>query len=97
MSFNEKELLELIYDVGRVEMELEEVEKILSNDNANLMDDLSLDSFLMVELIVEIETTFDIEFDMNYLNINKSKKKEIVDTISAVYILETYMGKQNNK
>ena len=52
MSFNEKELLELIYDVGRVEMELEEVEKILSNDNANLMDDLSLDSFLMVELIV---------------------------------------------
>ncbi len=73
MSFNEKELLELIYDVGRVEMELEEVEKILSNDNANLMDDLSLDSFLMVELIVEIETTFDIEFDMNDLNINKLK------------------------
>ena len=54
-------------------MELEEVEKILSNDNANLMDDLSLDSFLMVELIVEIETTFDIEFDMNDLNINKLK------------------------
>ena len=30
---------------------------------------------------------------MNYLNINKHKKKDIVDTISAVYILETYMKK----
>ena len=30
---------------------------------------------------------------MNYLNINKHKKRDIVDTISAVYILETYMKK----
>ena len=30
---------------------------------------------------------------MNILNINKKKKKNIVDTISAVYILETYMKK----
>ena len=30
---------------------------------------------------------------MNYLGIKKENKKNIVDTISAVYILETYMNK----
>ena len=33
---------------------------------------------------------------MNFLNINKHKKRNIVDTISAVYILETYLEKQKN-
>ena len=28
---------------------------------------------------------------MNFLNVNKHKKRNIVDTISAVYILESYM------
>jgi len=32
---------------------------------------------------------------MNLLNIDKKKKKDIVDTISAVYILETYINKLN--
>ena len=31
---------------------------------------------------------------MNFLNVDKHKKKDIVDTISAVYILETYMNKK---
>ena len=30
---------------------------------------------------------------MNFLDVDKHKKKDIVDTISAVYILETYMNK----
>ena len=34
---------------------------------------------------------------MNYLNINKNEKRNIVDTISAVYILETYMNKIKNE
>ena len=34
---------------------------------------------------------------MNFLNVNKAKKKEIVDTIAAVYILEAYLKKINNK
>ena len=33
---------------------------------------------------------------MNFLNINKHKKRNIVDTISAVYILETYIERQKN-
>ena len=52
---------------------------------------------IQIETIDERLTTVAAHKTMNYLNINKNKKKEIVDTISAVYILETYMGKQNNK
>ena len=47
-----------------------------------------------IETIDERLTTVAAHKTMNYLNINKNKKKEIVDTISAVYILETYMRKQ---
>ncbi len=49
-----------------------------------------------IETVDERLTTVAAHKTMNYLNINKNKKKEIVDTISAVYILETYMNKQKN-
>jgi len=38
-------------------------------------------------------TTVQAHKTMNYLDINKKKKRGLVDTISAVYILETYMNK----
>lgn len=37
-------------------------------------------------------TTVEAHRTMNFLEINPRKKKGIVDTISAVYILQTYMG-----
>lgn len=46
-----------------------------------------------IEKIDERLTTVAAHKTMNFLNINKYKKKDIVDTISAVYILETYMKK----
>ena len=46
-----------------------------------------------VETIDERLTTVQAHKTMNYLNINKFKKRDIVDTLSAVYILETYMNK----
>ena len=46
-----------------------------------------------IEKIDERLTTVAAHKTMNYLNVNKFKKKNIVDTISAVYILETYMKK----
>lgn len=49
--------------------------------------------------IVEVDerlTTVAAHRTMNYLNINKNEKRNIVDTISAVYILETYMNKIKN-
>lgn len=36
-------------------------------------------------------TTVAAHRTMNFLDINKNKKRNIVDTISAVYILETYL------
>ena len=39
-------------------------------------------------------TTVQAHKTMNDLNINKNKKKDIVDTISAVYILENYINKK---
>ncbi len=47
--------------------------------------------------IVEIDerlTTVAAHKTMNLLDVNKNKKREIVDTISAVYILEMYMNKK---
>jgi len=47
--------------------------------------------------IVEIDerlTTVAAHKTMNFLNIDKHKKRSIVDCISAVYILETYMNKK---
>lgn len=49
-----------------------------------------------IETIDERLTTVEAHKTMNYLNINKHKKKNIVDTISAVYILDTYLRKKQN-
>ena len=49
---------------------------------------------IKIVTIDERLTTVDAHKTMNFLNINKYKKKNIVDTISAVYILETYINKK---
>ena len=51
---------------------------------------------LKIEKIDERSTTVEAHKTMNFLDINKNKKKNIVDTISAVYILETYLNKLKN-
>lgn len=48
---------------------------------------------IKIETIDERLTTVEAHKTMNFLNVDKKKKKNIVDTISAVYILETYMKK----
>ena len=50
-----------------------------------------------VEIIDERLTTVQAQKTMNYLEVNKKDKKNIVDTIAAVYILETYLRKENKK
>ncbi|MBQ9298457.1 MAG: Holliday junction resolvase RuvX [Clostridia bacterium] len=45
-----------------------------------------------VKTVDERLTTVEAHKTMNYLDIDKKKKKNLVDTISAVYILETYIG-----
>ena len=49
-----------------------------------------------IETIDERLTTVAAHKTMNFLNIDKKKKKNIVDTISAVYILEMYLNKDSN-
>lgn len=53
-------------------------------------------SKIPIEEIDERLTTVAAHKTMNFLDVNKKKKKNIVDTISAVYILETYMNKIKN-
>ena len=50
---------------------------------------------IKIETIDERLTTVAAHKTMNFLDINKNKKRSIVDTISAVYILETYINKNN--
>ena len=49
---------------------------------------------IKIDWIDERLTTVAAHKTMNFLDINKHKKKNIVDTISAVYILETYVNKK---
>lgn len=51
---------------------------------------------LKIDYIDERLTTVAAHKTMNFLNINKHKKRNIVDTISAAYILETYMEREKN-
>ena len=46
-----------------------------------------------IETVDERLTTVQAHKTMNELRIKKKKKKNLVDTISAVYILETYINK----
>lgn len=52
---------------------------------------------IQIATVDERLTTVAAHKTMNYLNINKNQKRNIVDTISAVYILETYMNKLKNE
>ena len=49
---------------------------------------------IKIETIDERLTTVQAQRTMIDLNINGKKKKNLVDTISAVYILETYMNRK---
>ena len=51
---------------------------------------------IKIETIDERLTTVSAHKTMNILEINKHKKRDIVDTISAEYILETYLNKIKN-
>ena len=51
---------------------------------------------IKIDWIDERLTTVAAHKTMNFLNVDKHKKRNIVDTISAVYILETYLNKKIN-
>ena len=51
---------------------------------------------MKIDTVDERLTTVEAHKTMNFLEVNKNKKRNIVDTISAVYILETYLNKLKN-
>lgn len=52
---------------------------------------------IQIQTIDERLTTVAAHKTMNLLNVDKHKKKNIVDTISAVYILEMYVNKNQKE
>ena len=48
----------------------------------------------MLEIVDERLTPVAAHKTMNLLNVKKENKKGIVDTLAAVYILETYINKK---
>ena len=50
-----------------------------------------------IEIMDERLTTVSAHKTMNFLDVNKQKKRSIVDTISAEYILEKYVNKLKNE
>ena len=51
---------------------------------------------LKITTMDERLTTVEAHKTMNLLNVDKKKKKDIVDTIAAVYILEAYVNSNKN-
>ena len=51
---------------------------------------------IKIDRMDERLTTVAAHKTMNFLDVNKKKKRGIVDTISAVYILEMYINKMKN-
>ena len=51
---------------------------------------------IKIETIDERLTTVAAHKAMNFLDVNKKQKRNIVDTISAEYILEIYMKRNNS-
>ena len=52
---------------------------------------------IKIETVDERYTTIAANKTLNFLEVNKRKKKEIEDTLAAVYILETYMNKNKSE
>ena len=51
---------------------------------------------LKIDTMDERLTTVSAQRTLNFLNVSSSKKKQVEDTLAAVYILETYMNRIKN-
>lgn len=66
----EYRLNEIISRLIRIEEKKEKISEFTEKPDCDLIDDFGLDSILMVELTVEIENEFNIEFELEDLNIS---------------------------
>lgn len=70
----DRELKKIIKRIIRIDILDNDVEKLLDNIECDLMNDLGLDSLLMVQLIVEVENVFEIEFELDELDVTILRK-----------------------
>lgn len=70
--------------VDEVTMEDEKAIELIKNDDTNLKEVFKLDSFLSVQLIIELEEEFGIEIDMEEIDIEiyeeSSKLKDMINS-----------------
>lgn len=67
-------LQHLISEVIRINQNRDMVSELVVEEECDLIDDFGLDSLLMVQLIVEIESEFDLEFNLADLNMDNLRK-----------------------
>ena len=65
----ERKLLEALKNITDLNMTEDEALKLLENNNTNLMTEFGLDSLLRVQFIIELEEVFDIEVDMEDMDL----------------------------
>ena len=65
----ERKLLKAIKNITDLNMTEDEALKLLENNNTNLMTEFGLDSLLRVQFIIELEEVFDIEVDMEDMDL----------------------------
>lgn len=65
----ERKLLEAIKNIADLNMTEDEALKLLENNNTNLMTEFGLDPLLRVQFIIELEEVFDIEVDMEDMDL----------------------------
>lgn len=65
----ERKILEAIKNITDLNMTEDEALKLLENNNTNLMTEFGLDSLLRVQFIIELEEVFDIEVDMEDMDL----------------------------
>ena len=102
--------LETVYNNGSDKIILKKIDELLEkyeidtivigmpyNMDGTISKRAEITEKFIHEFIDERRTTVAAHKTMNFLNINKHKKRDLVDTIAAVYILETYLNKKNAK
>ena len=75
-------ILDIIKSVSPYESEIEY--------DSNLKDDLGFSSLKMVELILEIETVYGIEFDDSDLDVSKINTVKDLENLVCEYLKLTY-------
>lgn len=60
--------------IEEIHMDDQRALSLIKNDNTNLIEEFALDSFLRVQLIIELEEVFNIEIDMEKIDITAYEK-----------------------